>query len=149
MPRSPNCRVGFEAVLVTVMLPLVHPVLVGAKVAVIVAVWPAARTVGRLNPETVNPLPFAVMAEIVTLVCPLLVKTADWLCDCAMATEPNLILAGLLCSCWLDRACSGRRPTITRKTVTIEARTEKGVPLDWGSLIRSVCRVAKKPQRYR
>lgn len=67
----------FEAVLVTVILPLVQPVLVGAKVTVIVAVWPAARTAGRFIPDTVNPVPFAVMAEIVTLVCPLFVKTAD------------------------------------------------------------------------
>lgn len=135
--------------LVTVTLPLVQPVLVGANVTVIVAVWPAVSTAGRLSPETLNPVPLAAMAVIVTLVCPLFVKTADWLCDCAMATDPNLMLAGLLCNCWLERACSGRKPAIRRKPVTIERRTEKGVVLDWGSLIGSVCRVAKKPQRYR
>lgn len=101
---SPICRIEFEAVLVTVTLPLIHPVFVGANRIVSVVVCPAPKTVGRDNPETLNPAALTVTAEIVTLVVPLFLSVANCASVCDTATDPKRKLAGELLSCCVVRA---------------------------------------------
>ena len=62
--------VGFEPSLVIVKFPFTEPLEAGANVTVAVAVWPAARVNGRVNPLRLMPLPETVDWEIVTLVPP-------------------------------------------------------------------------------
>lgn len=73
-PWTPILRLVLEAVLVTVTLAEFHPADVGEKVIVALTVWPAARTTGRVIPETLNAELLAVSAETVALVFPLFVK---------------------------------------------------------------------------
>jgi len=70
VPLKEIVRVGFEALLVIVMLPEALPVEVGAKVAVKVLVWPAVNVTGGVSPEMLNPVPDTVASEIVTLADP-------------------------------------------------------------------------------
>jgi hypothetical protein len=52
-------RVGFDALLVTVMLPVEVPVTVGANCAVRVVLCPAARVNGVVIPLKLKPVPVA------------------------------------------------------------------------------------------
>lgn len=92
-------RLVFEAVLVTVTLPLFQPAVPGAKVIVAVTVWPAARTTGRVIPEMLNAGLLAVNAETVALVFPLFVKVTVCASDWETSTAPKLRFAGELRNC--------------------------------------------------
>src|ERR1700723_1088333 len=62
-------------------LPLVEPLPVGAKVAVKVILWFAARLSGNVSPVIENPLPDAFACEMVTVDEPVLVSVSDKLVE--------------------------------------------------------------------
>lgn len=66
-------RLPFEALEVSVRLPLAPPVVAGLKTTLNEALCPAFRVTGRDSPLTLNPLPVTNPEEIVTLSPPLLV----------------------------------------------------------------------------
>jgi hypothetical protein len=95
VPDSGIARLGFDAFEVRTMLPLAAPEEVGVKLALKLALWPAFKLNGRLIPFTLNPLPLAVAAEIVTAVPPLFVTVSDKLWLLPTVTVPKLRLAAL------------------------------------------------------
>ena len=68
---------GLDELLVKVTVPLVHPVAVGVKVTVTPILSPAPQRTGRFTPDTLKSEPLTLIDEIVTLVCPVLVKTTS------------------------------------------------------------------------
>ena len=85
--------------LVKVTVPLVHPVAVGAKVTVTPILSPGATATGRFTPDTLKSEPLALIAEIVALVCPVLVKTTSCACDVPTVIPPNPRLEGEQTNC--------------------------------------------------
>ena len=96
VPESGIVEVGFEAFEATVRLPLAAPEAVGAKVTLKLALWPAFKLNGRLIPLTLNPLPLAATAEIVTLVSPVLVSVSDKVVALPIVTLPKFRLPVLI-----------------------------------------------------
>lgn len=87
---------GSDALDVSASVAVFVPGVVGAKVTDRLALAPAARTYGNVNPLTVKPLPFKVAPEIVTLEPPEF-ETANacvWLLP--TATVPRFRLEGTL-----------------------------------------------------
>ncbi len=70
-------KLGFEAFEVMLTLPLVPPLVVGAKSTVNDVLWPAVKVKGKERPLSLNPEPLAVAAEIVRLDPPELVSVSD------------------------------------------------------------------------
>jgi hypothetical protein len=91
---SAIATVGLLAVLVIRMLPEAAPTVVGANCAVKVVLWLAASVNGTDRPVALNPLPVALIAEIVALVFPLFVKVI--VCGLLLPTDtfPNATLPG-------------------------------------------------------
>lgn len=56
------------------MLPTALPTLLGANFVVKLVLWPAASVIGAESPAMLNPVPLALIAEIVTPVLPAFVK---------------------------------------------------------------------------
>src|SRR5271157_4762285 len=79
VPDSGMESVALLALESIVSAPLAAPALVGAKIAVKVTLWLAARVTGRFRPLTEKPVPLGVTCEIVTLAAPVLVKVSDLL----------------------------------------------------------------------
>jgi len=67
MPATANCNVEFDAVLVTVISPLVNPTVGGLKVTFSPTLCPALSSTGKFNPETVNSEPLTPIAEMLML----------------------------------------------------------------------------------
>jgi hypothetical protein len=75
-PVTCNWRFGFP-VLLKVTVPAVLPSAVGANVTLRLILPPAARSTGRVTPETLNSDPVTLMVEIVRSVWPVFVKTTS------------------------------------------------------------------------
>src|SRR5450631_3885683 len=89
MPESVMESGEFAALLTTETLPVMLPAAAGAKVAVKVAVCPAA----RMTPETpvaLKPAPETVTFEIVTLEFPAFVSVTAWVLLLDTFTLPKL-----------------------------------------------------------
>src|SRR5271157_1187130 len=67
------------ALLVAVTVPVAFPTAVGANIAVKLKVWEGATVAGVLTPVTLNPVPLAVMLDIVAAAFPVLVSVINWL----------------------------------------------------------------------
>jgi hypothetical protein len=76
VPDSAIDKLGFEALDVTVTVPLNVPADAGANFTVNVVLCPGVRVTGVLIPEMLNPVPAAVAAEIVALVPPVFVTVS-------------------------------------------------------------------------
>jgi hypothetical protein len=74
VPLSEMLKLGFEAVEVTLILPLSAPAEVGAKSTENDALWPAVKVTGKVSPVKLKPVPLALAAEIVRVDPPLLVS---------------------------------------------------------------------------
>jgi hypothetical protein len=86
------------ALLVTVTLPLkVAPVL-GANVTLNMTLVPAAMLRGVVTPLTLNPVPFAITCETVTVPVPVLVRVPCSVLLLPTLTLPKLRLRGLVLS---------------------------------------------------
>lgn len=59
VPESEIVSVGFEALDVTVTLPLAAPADVGLNETLKVVLWPAVKVIGVEAPLTLNPVPLA------------------------------------------------------------------------------------------
>lgn len=95
LPLSAIDVVGLLAVLVIRTLPETAPTLVGANCAVKLVLWFAASTSGTDSPDALNPVPLALIAEIVALIFPVFVKVI--VCGLLLPTDtlPNATLPGL------------------------------------------------------
>ncbi len=91
-PASAMVKFGFEASETTEMLPLVDPAEVGAKATPKVKLCPGDRTIGKLSPVTLNPLPVTLACVTVTLEPPELVKISDRVVLLPICTLPKLRL---------------------------------------------------------
>jgi hypothetical protein len=137
VPWSCTKRVEFEALLVKRIHAPVHPVLVGEKVTFSVALCPAGRVNGKLKPEALNSVAIRFIAETVTLVCPLLVKTRTSVSGCPTITLPKFKADGAPVSC----VAPALKGIITADTVAVmmkmkkKARIEKRRAGDRGSRI--------------
>ena len=92
VPESETVKLGLEALLVMVRLPLGVPAVVGANTTLNDVLAPAARVRGSVKPLTLNPVPVAVACEIVTLEPPLLVTVSERVCVSFTRTLPKLKL---------------------------------------------------------
>ena len=77
VPESETLKLGLEALLVMMRLPVGVPAVVGANTTLNDLLAPAARVRGNVRPLTLNPVPVAVACEIVTLDPPLLVTVSE------------------------------------------------------------------------
>ena len=73
VPATSSCRVGFDALLKNLIEPFVHPIDVGVKLTLTLALCPASKTIGRLKEDMANSALLTEIAEIVALVFPLFV----------------------------------------------------------------------------
>jgi len=83
------------ALLVTETVPLKGPPLAGEKATLNVALVPAAMLRGVVTPLTLNPVPFAITCETVTVPVPVLVRVACNVLLLPTFTLPKLRLRGL------------------------------------------------------
>lgn len=90
--------VGLVALLDTEMLPVAAPVVVGAKLALKLVLWPAFSVKGKLRPVMLKPVPVAVAAVMVMLVPPELVSVSESVCVLFNCTLPKLRLDGFAVS---------------------------------------------------
>src|SRR5271169_2278924 len=79
VPLNGIPRLGFDASDVTVAVPLKFPADPGANFTVNVVLCPAVNVTGGVIPDTLNPVPVAVTAEIVALVPPVFLIVSVWL----------------------------------------------------------------------
>jgi len=77
VPDTPIVILALEAFEVTVTFPFALPVVVGAKVALKVALCPAASVIGEAMPLKVNPVPLIAIWEMLTLALPELVTIPE------------------------------------------------------------------------
>lgn len=77
VPVPPTLRLVLDALVRNLIVPPVHPVVVGAKLTVRLTLWPADKTSGRLKEDVVNSeLPTAI-PETVALVFPVFVTVTS------------------------------------------------------------------------
>ena len=93
VPDKGMVRVGFDAVDVTVRLPLAFPADCGVKVTVKFVLWPAISVTGAVIPPKLNPVPLTPICEIVTLEAPVLVNVSEsvWLLPNVTLPKPRLL----------------------------------------------------------
>jgi hypothetical protein len=93
VPESGTLRFGFDALDVTLRLPLAAPALEGLKERVNDALWPALKVKGTASPLKVKPL-LAAALEIVTLAPPAFVKVPLIVFDVPICRLPKLNALG-------------------------------------------------------
>ena len=93
-PPTGSTSVGFDALLVNVIVPPVHPVALGEKFTERSKLSPAGRVAGRVKGDVENSGLLVVTAEIVTLVCPLLVSVISKVSVWPTSSAPNRKLGG-------------------------------------------------------
>jgi hypothetical protein len=95
VPINWTVLVGFDALLVSVTLPLTAPAVVGANVAENEADCPGASVSGSCNPVAVKPVPLVVIPEIVRFALPLLFKLTVRVVLVPVACVPKSTFVGL------------------------------------------------------
>lgn len=76
-PVPPTLRLAVATLLKNLIVPPVHPVVVGAKLTLRSTLWPADKTTGRLKEDVVNSELPTVIPETVALVCPVFVTVTS------------------------------------------------------------------------
>ena len=77
VPESPTVRVEFDALEVTIKLPLTLPLDFGENVTLKLMLCPALRVTGKLKLLAPNPEPVICAPEMVTLAVPELVRVSE------------------------------------------------------------------------
>ena len=96
VPLRLTTVVGFDdAVLVIVSEPVVAPAVVGANFTLSVVAWFGFRVIGKVAPDTVNPVPLIVANVIVSGMVPFEVNVTGRVALDPTATLPKLRLVGL------------------------------------------------------
>jgi hypothetical protein len=113
VPDNGMVRLGFEALDVTLTLPLALPADAGVNVTVKVALWPDVKVTGVVIPLKLNPVPLTATWEIVTLAPPVLVNVSDSDCLFPTVTLPNPRLVGF------DPNVPGATPVPDRGLVSV------------------------------
>jgi hypothetical protein len=126
VPRTAKRSVGFEASLVNVTVPGVHPVVVGEKITFSETLCPAG-TINGNAAGAANCAKLAFIAETVTLVWPPLVKTTTAVSLWPITTLPRCRADGAHVSCCV--AARTHRGSIVTKIMTVkmeETRVDRG-----------------------
>src|ERR1700722_3300793 len=126
-------RFGLVALLLKISRPATHPAAVGANVTFTVAVWPAARLLGRPVPRVLNSAPTTATPARATGVDPVLVRTTNWLSDVPTATHPNFKRVDEHTN-WGVVAVAGKAvpATMANETLKRKSRTESPFLRDCG-----------------
>jgi hypothetical protein len=132
VPPSSIWRSGFEAVLVNVAFPPVHPIAGGVKVTLRATLSPAETTIGRLKGDALNSVEVMLIAESVMLVCPLFVKVTSWVSVWPTGTVPKCRLAGVHVNCCVA-ARALKETIVTNRVRVITENTGIEVEFDRGS----------------
>jgi hypothetical protein len=74
VPASGSNKLEFEALLLNVASPPIHPTAVGVKVTSNVTLCPAVSVTGKVNPLTLNSAPLRLIEETETLLFPTFIK---------------------------------------------------------------------------
>lgn len=98
VPVNPMTSAGPLPLLVTMIVPVALPTLVGANFVDSTAVCDGFRVVGTVTPLTVNPAPVAVTLEILTATLPVFVSVIFCEALFCAATFPKLRLVGFAAS---------------------------------------------------
>lgn len=93
-PSTVRESVGFEALLVKLMVPLVHPVILGVKLTLRSRLSPAERSTGRSSEEVTNFELVTLIPESVALVSPVLVKVTSKVSVLPVSTAPKRRVEG-------------------------------------------------------
>jgi hypothetical protein len=115
VPSIPSPRVALEALLEKLILPPVHPVVVGVKVTLRSKLPPAGTTNGRFKLDGVKAELLTANPERLTLVCPLFVTVTIMASVCPTTTSPNRRIQGEQVSCGV--AALALPGTMTRSTI--------------------------------
>lgn len=128
-----------NALLATEIDPPVHPVTVGVNITMKLASCPAGRTKGRPELATLNSGLLALIAEIVTLVDPVLVRVTGRASLWPITMVPNRRRVGLVVSWGVPAtALVEIKPKSNAKLMTPRVeRQERDGGFDWGSRITS------------
>jgi hypothetical protein len=94
VPLSPTTTLGVDESLVIVMLPERLPVVGGTRLALNVAVWPAATLNGAVTPLNEKPDPVTEMFEMFNATLPVLVTVIACELVTPVTTLPKLMLVG-------------------------------------------------------
>jgi hypothetical protein len=94
VPLRGIVKVGFDALELTMTLPLLAPLVNGVNETLNVALCPAVNVTGAEIPLTLNPVPLTATCEIEILVLPVFVTVSDRVLVCAICTLPKLRLVG-------------------------------------------------------
>src|SRR5207245_2633674 len=90
---------GYRALLTSETLPVMLPVLAGAKTTLKLVFCPGVRVMGKLRPPTLRPLLELLASLPVSLALPELVRVMVWVLRVPTATFPKLALGGVTESC--------------------------------------------------
>lgn len=85
-------------VLMTVKVPVATPAMVGSNCTLIVTVWFGFKVIGKVPPETVNPLPLTVTEFTVTAAVPVEDRVTDCVAGEFRFTSPKAMLVALMLS---------------------------------------------------
>jgi len=139
----------FDALLLKVIPPCVHPVALGEYVTFTGTLCPAARVNGKVNPGARNAAPLVFIAETVTLVFPAFVNTTTAVSLLPTATLPKNSEEGEQLSCWaFARAHSGSMAAHSATAIN-KKRLGRCWVRDWGSLMSSVSSLSRFLSRSR
>ena len=143
MPITGRLRGKLDSEIAKLIFPLTQPVVEGAKTTLTSILCPAANTIGMIIGGTLNSELLAPIAEMLTLVCPLLVSETSCVSVWPIDTCPKRRLLGQLVSA-ADPACTsgGTRlsRTATLMIATVKERRERERIIVWGGFITSpVC----------
>jgi hypothetical protein len=94
VPDNGMVKVGFDAVEVTVTVPVLAPEEAGVNETLKLVLWPAVSVTGVEIPLTLNPVPVTATCDIEMLVLPVFVRVSDRAWVCAICTLPKLRLVG-------------------------------------------------------
>lgn len=125
VPRTANCSVGSEALLANVIVPGVHPVALGEKDTFTEALCPAGIISGKFGAEAANCGQLQFIAETVTRVSPLLVKTTTAVSLWPITTLPKCTVDGAHVSWVAARTDNGNIVTNIVKVTTEKTRVDR------------------------
>jgi len=91
VPRTERPSLGFEALLLKLIHPSIHPVAVGVKVTLTGVLAPAARVSGIAEREILNAGPSTAIDVSSTGFVPVLVRITNWVSGVPSATDPNFM----------------------------------------------------------
>jgi hypothetical protein len=139
VPLNRSARFAFDASLVMVPPPCIKPTAVGEKDTSMATLCPPSTVKGKLKFGRLNSDPLRLIADTVTLVCPVFANTKTCVCVCPVGTEPKGRLDGVHVSCRVPVPANKGSVMLKQAIVKVEkARMEKCRRMKWGSFMPTV-----------